>query len=96
MVKRIGANRRKTRHKLSKNIRQRGKLSLTRFFQNFKEGEKVCLKAEPSVQKGSYFPRFHGKTGIIKGKTGRCYNVLIKDFKKQKTLIVHPVHLRKI
>lgn len=59
-------------------------------------GERVVLKAEPSIQKGMYNPLFHGKAGIIKAKQGKCYSVLINDKNKQKTIIVHPVHLKKI
>lgn len=94
MATRIGGQRRKTRHKLSKPSSQKGKLSITRYFQKFKEGDKVQLKAEPAVQKGMYFLRFHGKTGIIVGMQGDCYQVSIKDIKKQKMLIVHPIHLK--
>ncbi len=93
---RIGGFRRKTRHKLQKNVRARGKISLTKYLQELKIGDRVLLKAEPAVQGGMYFPRFHGKTGIVTGKMGRCYEVEIKDRKKEKTLTIHPVHLRKI
>ena len=95
MVKRIGSSRRKTRHQLRKPVRQRGKLSLRRYFQSFNVGDRVCLVAEPSVHKGTFHQRFHGKTGTIKGTEGECYSVLIKDANKEKTLIVHPIHLRK-
>tara|TARA_Y100000310_G_C20057825_1_gene523561 strand:- start:185 stop:331 length:147 start_codon:yes stop_codon:yes gene_type:complete len=47
------------------------------------------------VQRGMYHSRFYGKSGSIKGKQGRCYEVLITDGSKQKTLIVHPVHLKR-
>ena len=96
MTKRIGGFRRKTRYKLKKNIRSKGKISLTNYFQKLNINDKVLLKAEPSIQKGMYFPRFHGKTGIIKNKVGSCYQVEIKDGKKSKTLIIHPIHLKKI
>ena len=96
MVKRIGGFRRKTRHKLQKKARQKGKLSLRKYFQKFEIGQKVLLKADSIVQKGMYHPRFHGKIGIIKGKEGRCYEVKIKDYSKEKTLIVHPVHLESV
>jgi large subunit ribosomal protein L21e len=95
LTTRIGGFRRKTREKLKKPRREKGKLSIRNFLQNFSEGDKVQLVAEPAYQKGMYFPRFHGKTGVVKGKSGECYNVAITDEKKQKTLIVHPVHLRK-
>ena len=96
MVQRIGGSRRKTRHKLLKPKRSKGKISVKNFFQTFNEGEKVVLKAESAVQKGMYFPRFHGKTGTIKKKAGSCYKVSIKDGNKIKELIVHPVHLKKV
>ncbi len=94
MVKRIGGFRRKTRSKLKKSITDKGKISITRFFQVFEQGQRVILKAEPDVQKGMYLPRFHGKSGIINGKAGNCYKVQIKDINKEKTIIVHPIHLK--
>lgn len=95
MAKRIGTFRRKSRHKMKKSVQDKGKISLTKYFQKFDEGERVVLKAESAVQKGLYFPRFHGRSGIIKGMKGRCYEVLIKDINKEKILRVHPVHLKK-
>ncbi|MEK6983134.1 MAG: 50S ribosomal protein L21e [Nanoarchaeota archaeon] len=95
MVTRIGGFRRKTRYKFRKEARNRGKISMTRYFQTFGLGDRVQLIVEPAVQKGMYFPRFMGKSGIIKGKSGRCYKVSINDLGKEKTLVVHPVHLRK-
>jgi len=96
MAKRVGSTRRKTRKKLTKEKRDSGKLSLTKYFARFNPEEKVVLNAEPSVQKGCYHIRFHGKVGVIKGRQGRCYKVSIKDGSKQKTLIVSPVHLMKV
>ena len=96
MAKRIGSSRRKSRYKLKKNVRRKGKISLSRFFQTFDENDKVRLIAEPAYQKGMYFPRFHNKYGIVKNKKGRCYEIMIKDGRKQKLLIVHPVHLKKV
>jgi len=96
MTKRIGGFRRKTRNKLKKSSRDKGKISITKYFQSFEIGDKVLLKAEPAVQKGMYFPRFHSKTGQVSGKKGVCYEVLIRDGKKEKTLIIHPIHLKKV
>ena len=92
-MKHHGGFRRKTRHKLKKNYKERGKISIRKFFQEFKQGDRVVLKAESGYQKGMYYPRFHGKSGLILNKKGHCYEVLIKDGKKEKLLIVHPVHL---
>lgn len=94
MVTRIGGFRRKTRRKLRKRVRDKGKISIRRYLQAFKIGDRVCLKAEPAVQKGMYMPRFHGKIGIVKAKRGKCYEVGIKDGNKEKMLLVHPVHLK--
>jgi len=96
MAKRVGGFRHGTRQKLKKNIRKRGKLSITNFFQKFNSGDKVLFDAEPAYQKGMYFPRFHSRTGIVVAKRGACYEVKIQDFRKEKTFVVHPVHLRKI
>ena len=96
MVTRIGTKQRKTRHKFTQHYRNKGKISLSRYFQEFSEGDKVGLKINPNVQKGRFFPRFHGLTGTISGhKKGVCYEVIIKDGGKQKALFVHPIHLNK-
>lgn len=95
MTKRIGGFRRKTRSKLSKSPRTKGKISLARYLQNFNINDKVTLNAEPAYQKGMYHPRFHNKVGIVKAKQGNCYKVDIKDGGKLKTLIIHPIHLKK-
>ncbi len=95
MVKRVGGFRRKTRDKLKKDNREKGKISLTNYFQKFEKGDKISLLAEPAIQKGMYFPRFHGKVGIIQSKKGDCYQIAIKDGNKGKMLIVHPVHLKR-
>ncbi|MCM2325873.1 MAG: 50S ribosomal protein L21e [Candidatus Woesearchaeota archaeon] len=95
MAKHHAGFRRKTRGILSKNFKRKGKISLKAFFQELKEGEKVVLKAEPAYQNGMYYPRFHGKGGMIMGRQGHCYKVLIQDGKKDKLLLVHPVHLKR-
>tara|TARA_Y100000310_G_C20670295_1_gene809906 strand:+ start:2126 stop:2419 length:294 start_codon:yes stop_codon:yes gene_type:complete len=96
MVTRIGTKQRKTRHKLKQHYRQKGKISLSRYFQEFESGEKVNLKINANIQKGRFFPRFHGLTGEITGnKKGSCYEVKIKDGGKNKTLFIHPIHLNK-
>ena len=52
--------------------------------------------AQPAVQGGLYFRRFHGKSGIVKGMQGKCYKVEVKDHDATKIIVVHPVHLKKI
>ncbi|MBR9676134.1 50S ribosomal protein L21e [Candidatus Woesearchaeota archaeon] len=96
MVQRKGGFKRKTRFKLQKSFRSKGKISISKYFQEFNAGDKCALKAESSLQKGMYHPRFHGKVGVVRDKRGECYRVLIKDGGVEKTLIVHPIHLKKL
>tara|TARA_Y100000310_G_scaffold343806_1_gene453222 strand:- start:2183 stop:2473 length:291 start_codon:yes stop_codon:yes gene_type:complete len=95
MVTRIGTKQRKTRHKFTQHYRKKGKVPLSQYFQVLNEGDKVNLKINPTIQKGRFFPRFHGKTGTIMGKKGFCYKVKIKDGNKEKLLFIHPIHLKK-
>lgn len=93
MVDRCGTCQRKTRHKYLKHYREKGKLSLSKYFQEFAIGDKVNLKTDSAMDKGRFFPRFYGLTGSIAGKKGFCYLVKIMDGNKEKTLFVHPIHL---
>ena len=95
-MKRIGGFRRKSRRKFTKSKRTKGKISISRYFQKFIIGEKVLLTVEPAVQKGMYNPRFMNRPGTVKGLQGKCYKVRISDLGKEKTLIVHPIHLKKL
>ena len=95
MVTRIGTKQRKTRHKYRQHYRNRGKVPLTQYFQDLKEGDKVGLKINPGIQEGRFFPRFHGLHGTVIGKKGFCYQIKIKDGGKEKLLNVHPIHLKK-
>lgn len=94
MVQRTGGARRKTRNMLSKSARNKGKVSIRNSLQTFEEGDRVLLEAEPAVQHGMYFRRFHGKVGTVVGQQGACYKVEIIDGKSKKQLVIHPVHLR--
>jgi len=93
--KRIGGYRKGSRQKLSKSPRDKGKVSLSRYFQSFNIGDKAQLNLEPSVPKGKFCTRYNGKVGLVVGKEGECYNVKIKDIKKEKVILVHPIHLSK-
>ncbi|MCX8159216.1 MAG: 50S ribosomal protein L21e [Candidatus Pacearchaeota archaeon] len=78
-----------------KQIRQRGKISLTRFFQKFNIGDNVAIVRELSIPL-SLPKRLQGRTGKILAKRGSAYEIEIKDFNKPKIYIVHPIHLKKI
>lgn len=96
MGNRKGTTRRKTRKLMKKHNRQKGKISLTSYFKEYKDGDRVALKAEPAVQKGLYHLRFYGKNGIVRRKQGDCYEIEIYDGNKKKILITHPIHIKSI
>ena len=96
MVMRKGGPRRRSRHILRKNKREKGKISISRYLAKYTKGDKVVLSAEPAVQKALYHRRFHGKKGIVQSQRGQCYEVNIKDGNKIKTLIIHPIHFKKL
>ncbi len=78
-----------------KKIRTRGKISLSRYFQEFKQGDKVAVSIEPSI-KNAIPKRMQGRTGNVESKRGKAYVVTIKDHDKEKTFIIPPIHLKKI
>jgi len=86
--------RKKTRRKLRKRVRERGLSPISRVIQHFEVGEKVHIRIDPSVHKGTPHRRFHGRTGTVIGKRGRSYIVEIYDGGKRKELFVRPEHLR--
>ena len=78
-----------------KKVRTRGKLQLSRYFQELKTGDAVTVVREPAVQ--SSFPtRIQGRTGLIEDKKGKTYVVKIKDQNKEKKFLIEPIHLKKI
>lgn len=95
MVKSKG-KRSKTRSKLRKKIRDRGKVPTTKAIQDFPPGTKTSIKINPSVTSGQPHNRFHGRTGVISGKQGQSYVVNIKDGDKIKKVITRPEHLEKV
>ena len=78
-----------------KPIRTRGKLQLSRYFQELNEGDFVAISREQSVPV-NFEKRFQGITGIVEGKRGKAYIVKIKDGNKEKKILIEPIHLKKI
>jgi large subunit ribosomal protein L21e len=78
-----------------KRIRQKGKVSLSKYFKKFGKGAKVCVVKEPAVSAG--FPsRIIGKSGKVSGERGRFKLVEIKEGTTTKTFIIHPIHLKEL
>lgn len=78
-----------------KNVREKGKIQLSRYFQKLKKGDSVAVIKELSIS--STFPeRLQGRTGEILERRGKAYIVKIKDSNKEKKFIIEPVHLKRI
>jgi large subunit ribosomal protein L21e len=78
-----------------KNIKSRGKISLSKYFQELKNGEKVAVVREQSSE--PKFPiRIQGKTGVVIGKKGESYIISLMDGNERKTFIIGAIHLKKI
>ncbi len=69
---------------------------LSLLMHEYRPGDRVYIIINPSVMKGMPHRRYHGKTGVVVGKRGKCYIVEVKVGGKTKTLIVRPEHLRPV
>ncbi len=78
-----------------KNPKEKGKFSLRKFFQEFKEGDYVAVSRELSVP-FYYSKRLQGRTGRVICKKGASYYVEIADLGKPKRYFIKPIHLKKI
>ncbi|MEM5830796.1 MAG: 50S ribosomal protein L21e [Candidatus Aenigmatarchaeota archaeon] len=83
----------KSRKKLKTEHHKKG---ISRFFREFKIGDKVIIDIDPSTQNGMPHHRFQGKIGSIIEKRGNAYLVKIKDKFKEKIIIALPQHLRRL
>ena len=78
-----------------KKIRETGKISFSRAFQDFKSGDRVSVVIEKTKPLG--FPkRIQGRCGVVEERRGRSFIVSINDLEKNKKFIIDPSHLKKI
>lgn len=92
MARRSRGFRCKTRRKLAKKT---GRITITKRLETFKDGERVAICIEPSVQEGMPHPRHNGKNGIVVEKRGKAYVVEVYDNDAKKWLIAIPEHLKR-
>lgn len=83
--------RRRTRN-LRVKTRERGKIRITRYLQEFNEKDIVSISINPRYQAIPH-PKFQGRSGVILNRQGRAYYVRIKDGDKTKEILVMPEHL---
>ena len=78
-----------------KRIREKGKVKLSDYFRKFSDGDRVSIVREKGIT--SSFPkRLQGRSGIVFGSRGNYKLIKLNDGNKEKTFIIHPVHLKKI
>lgn len=78
-----------------KSVRTRGKIQLSKYFQEFANSDKVGITIERAVD--FKFPeRIQGSSGIVSGKRGSYYIINIKTQEKNKKFLIAPVHLKKL
>ncbi|MGQ4833301.1 MAG: 50S ribosomal protein L21e [Candidatus Asgardarchaeia archaeon] len=93
MVQKSKGYRTRTRKLLTKPIRKKGLHPLGKLLYQYKIGEKVIIKIDPSIHKGMPHKRFHGKIGRVIGFRGKGIIVEVKDFNKIKQIITLKEHL---
>ncbi|KXA91629.1 50S ribosomal protein L21 [candidate division MSBL1 archaeon SCGC-AAA259A05] len=84
----------KTRKKLRKNVKERGKFPTRKMIQELSVGSKVSIEIDPSIHKGQPHPKFYGRTGTVSGKQGRAYVINLKG--ENKKVISRPEHLKRV
>ena len=78
-----------------KNLKEKGKLRLSKYFREFKIGDKVAIVREHALNPA--FPtRAQGKSGVIEGQRGKAYLVRLMDGNMSKLYILIPAHLKKL
>ena len=94
MVRKSKGMKSRTRSLLRKYKKE--KKTLTKYLQEFKIGDRVIIKPEPSSPKGMPFKRFFGTQGEVIDKRGNSYIIKIKDGNKIKNIISKPEHLKMV
>ena len=78
-----------------KSVRTGGKIKLSEYFKELKDGDRVAIVREHALQ--PRFPkRIQGRTGVVIGKRGEAYIIRLKDGNKEKIHIIKAVHLKKL
>jgi large subunit ribosomal protein L21e len=80
---------------LTKRVREKGKLGLSRLLADYQVGDKVVINIDPGIHKGMPHKRFQGKVATVMEKRGRAYVLDIPQRKTSKIVIVGPEHIQK-
>jgi large subunit ribosomal protein L21e len=86
--------RRKSRSALSKKVRDKGRIPLSRLLVKYAEGDKVVINVDSGVHKAMPHKRFQGKVALITGTRGKAFIMEIPQRKTVKTIITTAEHIR--
>ncbi|MFC1802653.1 50S ribosomal protein L21e [Thermoproteota archaeon] len=87
--------RRKSRSALTKKVREKGRLPLSRLLIKYEEGEKVVVNIDPGIHKAMPHKRYQGKVATVVGQRGKAYILEIPQRKTVKIIITTAHHIRK-
>ena len=87
--------RRKSWSVITKRVREKGRIPLSRLLTSYEEGEKVVINIDPGIHKAIPHKRFQGKVATIVGTRGKAYILEIPQRKTVKTIITTAHHIRK-
>ena len=79
---------------MTKKVRERGRLPLSRLLANYEEGEKVVIDIDPAIHKAMPHKRYQGRVATVVGRRGKAYILEIPQRKTVKTIITTAHHLR--
>lgn len=80
---------------MTKRVREKGKLGLSRLLANYEIGEKVVINIDPGIHKGMPHKRFQGKVATVVEKRGKAYVLEIPQRKISKLVIAGLEHIQK-
>jgi large subunit ribosomal protein L21e len=87
--------RRKSRSVLTKRIRERGRLPLSRLLTKYEIGDKVVINIDSAIHKAMPHKRYQGQIATVVDKRGKAFVLEIPQRKTVKTIITTPEHIRK-
>uniref|UniRef100_A0A7S2SVR4 60S ribosomal protein L21 n=1 Tax=Rhizochromulina marina TaxID=1034831 RepID=A0A7S2SVR4_9STRA len=89
-------HRARTRDMYSRPFGKNGVNKLSTYLTNFKRGDHVDIKCNPSIHKGMPFKHYHGRTGVVYNVTKRalgvCVNKLVNGRILEKRINIRIEH----
>ena len=82
--------------KQGRNLRSKGRRPITAQLALLAPGDIVRIDVDPRFKRGMPHLRFNHRTGSVVARRGGAYEVRLLDGKKDKTLLLTNVHLRKM